>query len=456
VASNGYSIVMIGKNTLKMIIKSKNILAVLVLSILMINVSSLNAEIGASQQQQSAKDNPIQHIIIIMQENHTFDNYFGTYPGANGIPKNVCMPLDPDHANHDCIKPFLTTDVSPADMAHGYLSSKIAKHNGKMDGFMLAESEDNNTMSYYDNKTIPYYWNLAKHYVLADNFFSSALSYSLPNHWYAIAGQAPTASMYYAMTQKPETATPNENRIAKEYLREANHINTIADLLVDRSFNTTSATAIPSSITWKYYYHNITEGYKDAIGDGDAYDYWNPFLAKASSYTEKYSSHFVTRDHIFSDLRHGALPQVSWVIPSDNQSEHPPHDITRGMNWVAYVIESIMESPYWNSTAIIVTWDDYGGFYDHVPPPSIDKYGLGFRMPAIIISPYAKSGYIDHTQYQFESILKFIEWRFNMPPLTDRDRNANNLINAFDFNQKPNPPYIIELSPEQLSLVKIK
>jgi phospholipase C len=124
------------------------------------------------------------------------------------------------------------------------------------------------------------------------------------------------------------------------------------------------------------------------------------------------------------------------------------------MDWVVYVVNSIIQSPCWNSTAIIVTWDDYGGFYDHVPPPPIDKYGLGFRMPAIIISPYAKSGYIDHTQYQFESILKFIEWRFNLPSLTDRDRNANNILNAFDFNQKPNPPYIIPLCPMQVSLIR--
>jgi phospholipase C len=124
------------------------------------------------------------------------------------------------------------------------------------------------------------------------------------------------------------------------------------------------------------------------------------------------------------------------------------------MNWVVYVVNSVMQSPYWNNTAIIVTWDDYGGFYDHVRPPSIDQYGLGFRVPAIIISPYARSGYVDHTQYQFESMLKFIEWRFNIPPLTDRDRNANNILNAFDFNQKPTPPHVIPLSPMQVSLIK--
>jgi phospholipase C len=444
---------MFSKEILKL--TKSNILLIFVLSLLVINICSLDGQTAEIQQQSTnnndnTNNNPIKHIIIIMQENHAFDNYFGTYTGANGLPKNVCMPLDPDHATYNCVRPFLSTNVSPADMPHGYLSSQIANNNGKMDGFMLAESENNNTMSYYDNKTIPYYWDLAKHYVLADNFFSSVSSYSLPNHWYAIAGQAPTISIYYGLTQKPQTATPNEKQIAKEYLREANHINTIADLFINHTISNTT-----TSITWKYYYHNFTEGYEGAIRDGDAYDYWNPFAAKASSYTEKYASHFATRDQIFTDLRRSTLPQVSWVIPRDNQSEHPPHDITLGMNWVVYVVNSVMQSPYWNNTAIIVTWDDYGGFYDHVRPPSIDQYGLGFRVPAIIISPYARSGYVDHTQYQFESLLKFIEWRFNIPPLTDRDRNANNILNAFDFNQKPNPPYIIHLSPEQLSLLKI-
>ena len=210
---------------------------------------------AAAQQEQlnnnNNSNNPIKHIVVIMQENHSFDNYFGTYPGANGIPENVCMPLDPDHPNpHSCVKPFLSTNATSPDMPHEYLPSHIAYNNGKMDGFMLAESENNSTMSYYDNKTIPYYWDLAKHYVLADNFFSSVLSYSLPNHWYAIAGQAPTASIYYGMPQKPTLATPNEKQVEKEYLQESNVTNTIADLFMKNNNTTTN-------VTWKYYYHKI-------------------------------------------------------------------------------------------------------------------------------------------------------------------------------------------------------
>ncbi|MRN41736.1 MAG: hypothetical protein FIO02_11960, partial [Nitrosopumilales archaeon] len=370
---------------------------------------------------------PIKHIVVIMQENRSFDNYFGTYPGANGIPKNVCMPLDPDHPNNSpCVKPFLSTNPASEDMPHGYQPSTVAYDNGKMDRFMLAENEDPKTMSYYDNKTIPYYWDLAKHYVLADNFYSSVLSYSLPNHWYAVAGQAPAISVLYGLNTGPRAlvahsklinssntiptdppqiglrphlknglahpqiglrphlknglahpgtrlttnpaGTASRAFIDEEYLRESNMTNTVVDLLMNNS----------NKITWKYYDHPIQiGGYQRAISTGQAFEYWNPFSAKGTSYTGAYAPHFVNRTQIFTDLKSSSFPQVSWVIPSAPISEHPPASITVGMNWVKHVIDAIMVSPYWSSTAIVLTWDDYGGFYDHVAPPQIDKYGLG-------------------------------------------------------------------------------
>ena len=428
--------------------------------------------------------NPINHIVVIMQENRSFDNYFGTYPGASGIPRGTCMPLSPDHPNVGCVKPFLSTNVISGDLPHGYQSSVIAHDNGKMDGFMVAENEDRKTMSYYDNKTIPYYWDLARHYVLADNFYSSVLSYSLPNHWFALAGQAPATSMFYFMHRPPHnnilnqaenasiiaggggnqnatmgnttvaanfgvnpnpTSTNLRDEVARVYLEESNLTKTVADLFMNNTHN----------ITWKYYDHLVRAGnYKAAVSSGRAFEFWNPFSAKGSTYTAAYSPHFANRVQIFTDLKNGNFPQVSWVMPSFPISEHPPANITSGMNWVKHVINAIMNSPYWNSTAIILTWDDYGGFYDHVAPPQIDKYGLGFRMPTIIISPYSKPGYIDHTQYQFESMLKFIEWRFSLQPLTERDLHANNLLNAFDFNQKPNLAHIVPLTAPELNAIR--
>ena len=419
--------------------------------------------------------NPINHIVVIMQENRSFDNYFGTYPGANGIPKGTCVPLSPDNPSVGCVKPFLSTDVISGDLPHGYQSSVVGYDNGKMDGFMVGENENPKTMTYYDNKTIPYYWDLAKNYVLADNFYSSVLSYSLPNHWYALAGQAPATSMFYFMHRPPNndilnqqenastiaggnpnatanfgvnpnpTSTNLRDEVARVYLEESNLTKTVADLFMNDTHN----------ITWKYYDHLIRAGnYKAAVSSGRAFEFWNPFSAKGSTYTPTYAPHFVNRAQIFTDLKSGDFPQVSWVTPSFPISEHPPANITSGMNWVKDVINAIMSSPYWNSTAIILTWDDYGGFYDHVPPPQIDKYGLGFRMPTLIISPYAKPGYIDHTQYQFESMLKFIEWRFSLQPLTERDLHANNLLNAFDFSQKPLPPHVVPLTGAELSAIR--
>jgi phospholipase C len=424
--------------------------------------------------------NPIKHIVVIMQENRSFDNYFGTYPGANGIPRGTCVPFSPGNPSLGCVKPFLSTDVISGDLPHGYQSSVIAYDNGKMDGFMLGENENSKTMSVYDNRTIPYYWDLAKHYVLADNFFSSVLSYSLPNHWFAIAGQAPATSMFYFMHRPPNNnilnnaengsviteGNPNEtesfgvnpnptsanirDEIARVYLEESNLTKTVADLFMNNSVIHNN-----NSITWKYYDHLVQAGsYKSAVASGRAFEFWNPFSAKGSTYTTNYSPHFVNRAQIFTDLKTGSFPEVSWVIPSFPISEHAPANITTGMNWVKDVLNAIMSSPYWNSTAIILTWDDYGGFYDHVPPPQIDKYGLGFRMPTLIISPYAKPGYIDHTQYQFESMLKFIEWRFNLRPLTQRDLYANNLLNAFDFNQKPSLAYVVPLTTAELAAIR--
>jgi phospholipase C len=483
----------------------------IIVSVFMVSVlvsTSMILPLAYAQQVSSANPvaNPIKHIVVIMQENRSFDNYFGSYPGANGLPKNICMPLDPDHPNNGrCVKPFLSIDPISEDMPHGYQSSVAAYDNGKMDGFMLAENEDPKTMSYYDNKTIPYYWDLAKHYVLADNFYSSVLSYSLPNHWYAVAGQAPATSIFYGLNTGPRgfiahdaaidtslggtiassynlnktnNTTPIDPKppglhphfktglghqtgtrvltrpggtvqktlVDKEYLRESNLTTTVVDLLMNNTKN---------NISWKYYDHPILiRAYQRAISTGQAFEYWNPFSAKGTSYTEAYAPHFVNRTQIFTDLRSSSFPQVSWVIPSAPLSEHPPASITVGMNWVKHVIDAMMVSPYWSSTAIVLTWDDYGGFYDHVPPPQIDKYGLGFRMPALIISPYAKHGYIDHTRYQFESVLKFIEWRFNIPALTDRDLHAINLVNAFNFNQNADPPHIVALNKTELTAIR--
>jgi phospholipase C len=150
----------------------------------------------------------------------------------------------------------------------------------------------------------------------------------------------------------------------------------------------------------------------------------------------------VSSDRFIPDLNQGKLPSVSWVSPPFPLSDHPPLSVCKGENWTVRLMNAIMSSKYWNSTAVVLTWDDFGGFYDHVPPPHVDMYGLGPRVPAIIISPWARPGYVDHTTYEFASVLHFMETIFDVPPMTSRDANASDMLGAFDFNQAPIPPLI--------------
>ncbi len=380
----------------------------------------------------------IKHIVVIMQENRSFDEYFGTFPGANGLPPSECMPLNASNPGLGCVKPYHTPNFTNIDLQHNMASSLTSIDKGKMDNFIVGEDGLNQTMAYQDSATIPNYWTFAQKYVLADNFFSSVLGWSMPNHWYSIAGQAPAVSI-------PDFIDPSSTNATKTtYLSQANAITTAADII-----NGTG------KISWKYYDLNfgsiVPGGYHNAILNGYVMDFWNPFASKASTYTVSYSPHFVPHTQIFADLQNNSLPQISWVIPPDYLSEHDPASSHVGMIWTTDVIDSIMNSSAWNSTAIILTFDDYGGYYDHVVPPGIDQAGSGIRVPALIISPYARAGYIDHTQYIFESTLKMMEWKFNLSTLTARDANANNLLNAFDFTQKPRPPTPIHLSANDLA-----
>ena len=155
-------------------------------------------------------------------------------------------------------------------------------------------------------------------------------------------------------------------------------------------------------------------------------------------------NHVVPPQQIYGDLKANDLPSVSWVTPAFALSDHPPQSVCVGENWTVELINAIMQSSAWKSTAIVLTWDDFGGFYDHVAPPHVDMYGLGPRVPTIIISPYAKPGYIDSTTYEFASVLRFIETIFDLPPMTSRDANSSDMLGAFDFSQQPLPPLILK------------
>jgi phospholipase C len=397
-------------------------------------------------------NNPIQHIIVIMQENRAFDTYFGTYPGAIGIPAGLCIPQDPNDTALGCLKPYLTNDpVDNSDLPHGLGSYATQYDNGRMDGFILSASgsksyDASESMSYYNGQTLPVLWSFAEHYTLEDMFFGSVRSYSQPNHWYMLAGTAPQVSLSeMASQEKASCVNPNTHRITLQsctYVNEAQTIQTIVDLLAN------------SGLTWKYYDSPLSATLDKAILDGDALDYWNPLEAQNISYLA-FQNNFLWRGQILGDITDGNLPQVSWVIPAASISDHPPANVTLGEYWIGDVVDAVMNSPYWKSTAIIVTFDESGGFFDTIPPPVGPPFTLGFRVPGVIISPYARPGYIDNTAMDFASTLRFIEWRFDLPTLGTQDYTSNNMLSAFNFSQAPLPPYPYALTAQDLAPVNL-
>ena len=344
--------------------------------------------------------NPIKHIIVIMQENHTFDNYFGTYPGVNGLPHSTALPLFP--GGLATVKPFHIPNYTiPNDMSHSDNAGREAYNSGKNDGFVYAESS-NYTLGYYDHRDLPYYWDYASQFALADNYFTSFMGPSFPNHIYLLAGQS--------------------GNVTRNVYNETLRFPSIIDELQ------------AAHISWRYY-----------AGGAAAANGWNPIPILQATIANKSILHNVIVPSLFpTELINHTLPSVVWLMPPDQlRSEHPPYDPRIGEHYVVDLINQVMLSNYWNSTAIFLTWDDYGGWYDHVPPPQVDQHGFGFRVPLLMISPFAKQGYIDHAVASHDSILKFIETTFDLPAMTHRDANAYNLLGSFDFTQARRPALVL-------------
>ncbi len=327
--------------------------------------------------------NSIQHIVIIMQENHTFDNYFGTFPGVNGV-QNDPPGVHPFH---------ITGHIT--DICHSSDCARKAWDNGKMDGFLAAEGSQQ-TFGYYDQRDIPYYWSLAQQYTLFDNYFTSVMGPSLPNHLYLVAGQSGDRT----------TNLPHPIIYAKSIIDELES----------------------SHISWTYYAPGLLNNENGL-----------PLFASVQKNQTRLAK-IQWQTSFFDDLRNSKLPQVSWIMPEDALSEHPPYNLAEGQFWVESIIKALQSSRYWSSTAIFLTWDDYGGWYDHVAPPQVDQYGYGFRVPLLVISPLARHGYIDHTVSDHTSILKFVETTFNLAPLTSRDSHAYGLWKTFTTDYLPTIP----------------
>ena len=358
----------------------------------------------------AAEPRKIQHLVVLMQENHTFDNYFGTFPRAEGFPKGTCVPKLRSGPATNCLAPHHAVIAHTSDPDHGQATALTAWDNGKMDGFVWAQTDRNldgsATMAYWDGTDLPLYWNLATDYVLGDRFFSSAWGASQTNHLYWVAAQS---------------AGGHGGIPAKGF-----DVPTIFDRLQ------------AAGISWKMYVQNYDP--KDTFRAGTASGpqvVWTALLAFPRFLdTPKLFSRIVDLSEYDRDVENGTLPAVSYIVPS-GLSEHPPGNVTAGQEFGASLVTALMRSSSWDSSMFALTHDDWGGYYDHVPPPQVDADGYGFRVPALFISPYARSGTVDHTTYDYTSILRFIEDNWGVAPLTARDASANSIGAALDLNQAP-------------------
>jgi phospholipase C len=397
----------------------------ILLAILLIGGCGGNHSGSESGTPQFPGLNKIQHIVFMVKENRTFDNYFGTFPGADGATSGTL-------SNGQTIPLGHTPDRTPADICHSWRCALTAMDGGKMDQFdKLPGAIQNGVDIAYTQMTeadIPNYFAYAHNFTLADHMFSSLHGPSFPNHLYTVAAQSGGA-----------IGLPN----ASEWGCDAPSGTTVTILNPDGSmgqdfpcfdFQTLADRLEAAGISWRYY----------APSPGQSGYIWSAFDAiRHIRETNLWSEHVVSYTQFVADAQNGQLPAVSWLVQPANVSEHPPNSTCEGENWTVAQVNAVMQGPDWPSTAIFLTWDDFGGFYDHVPPPQIDSFGLGPRVPLLIISPYARRGYISHTQYEFSSFLKFAEERFGLQPLTVRDTMANDMTDSFDFSQPSAPSLVL-------------
>jgi len=382
----------------------------------------------------SALRSHIQHIVFIIKENRTFDHYFGTFPGADGVTSGPISTGDRVPLRH-------AQDRMPHDIGHEWNDAHTAMHGGRMDRFDLVASAiaENQilSMTQFLDADIPSYWSYAEHFALGDHMFSSLAGASFPNHLYTIAAQAGGA---ITNADSPRWGCDADEAADVEVMDA--HGNK-ARRYPCFDFPTVADSLERAGISWRYY----------APVEGQAGYIWSALDAiRHVRQTVLWNQRVLPFGTFVADAQSGALPAVSWLVPDFADSEHPTVgrfagtsqsvSVCVGENWTVEQVNAIMQGPDWPTTAIVITWDDFGGFYDHVPPPAADQFGYGPRVPLIVISPYAKEGFVSHTVYEFASVLQLIETRFNLAPLTTRDAIANSMLDMFDFSKAPAPPLI--------------
>jgi phospholipase C len=389
----------------------------------------------------------INHVVFLIKENRTYDNMFGAFNATYGT-KSCKL------STGQVLTMARAADRYPHDIDHSWAAAILAMNNGKMNQFDLinlgsvnAGDEDGDLLAcrQFNASDIPNYFSYARHFALGAKMFSSLHGPSFPNHLYTIAADSfgvidnpfRTLTTYNWGCDAPNT---EEDQALVRVLRPNGVITTHFPCFA--GVNTMAQTLDSAGISWKYYAPPSTDpGY-----------IWSTFDAISDVRNGPDWSKIVDTGNFITDVQNNQLPSVSWVITSQWQSEHPVQSTCEGENATVSELNALMNNPsLWSSTAVFIIWDDFGGDYDHVAPPQGDAFGLGPRVPLLVVSPYARKGYISPTQYEFSSVLKFIEERFGLPALGTRDANANDITDSFNFNQTPLPPVI--LTPRQCPLL---
>jgi phospholipase C len=431
----------------------------------------------------------IQHVVVIMQENRSFDSYFGTYPGADGIPMQsgrpaVCIP---DAQPRSCVRPFHDRQDRNLGGPHSQTNAAGDISGGRMDGFIAQQTQGRagceqlfnpacgrgqigglpDVMGYHTGADIPNYWTYAKEFVLNDHMFQSDASWSLPSHLYMVSEWSAQCSL----PGDPTSCVGNDVNpgLPPDFQRHNLGLTTPTS----PSYAWTDLTYLlhRAGVSWGYYVFKGSE--PDCQIDAamscapvrqqpTTPGIWNPLPYFNTVQQDGQLRNIQSLSRFFAAAKAGRLPAVSWIDPNGRVSEHPPALVSRGETYVTGLINAIMRSPDWTSTAIFLSWDDWGGFYDHVRPPRVDAAGYGLRVPGLVISPYARQGYIDHRALSFDAYVKFIEDVFlnrqRLDPRTDGRpdprpgvrENAPQLANIaadFNFSAPPRPPVILPLRP---------
>ncbi len=427
----------------------------------------------------------IQHVIVLMQENRSFDSYFGTYPGADGIAMSNGVPTAcvPDPNTGGCDRPYLNHADDQGGGPHSKLNAISDIDSGKMDGFVATdETAQKNcvdpanaacatlpidVMGYHNGTDIPNYWSYARNFVLQDRLFEPNASWSLPEHLFQV-------SEWSAICTTRNTPSSCTNSITMKAPYPPNDWTSLpAGAPNAPIYAWTDLTYLlhKNNVSWRYYVTTGTEpdcendAALSCIPTKQSYrtaGIWNPLPYFDTVVNDGQVGNIQSVANYYAAAKSGTLPAVSWVVPSGPESDHPASSVSAGQSFVTSVVNAAMNSPDWSSTAVFLGWDDWGGFYDHVVPPVVDLNGYGLRVPGIVISPYAKKGYIDHQTLSFDADVKFIEDDFlnsqRLDPKTDgrpdprpdvRENAAilGNLASDFDFTQTPRPPLILPVHP---------